>query len=331
VTRVFLADEASPVVTRYKNIGDIDFSVRLLLTCTGSARSRARIMARACDALQPQSLFVDSGAFVLRSAFYKHGKLPSVSEAEEIIRNHLGSCVWLVEHKYPLEAVAELDLPDIYGEDINERWREKYFYPFQEQTGVPVVLAVHGSVKWEAVIENPRLKYLGMSAAMNKKTIAASYGSYEGYVKFMRNIAEICYLAGVKFHGYAVTRSSLLRRVPYYSCDSVTWQQALHFGGAMAFDESSGNLVRVDAGKSLVKNKGAKKLAMNIVKIQSHGSRLRPLDVIGREKIKGRPRADHHAIFHDQARVFSQMETYFTKFWKLKGFDWEQQLEDHGR
>lgn len=331
MTRVYLADEASPVVTRYKAIGKIDFSVRLLLTCTGSARSRARIMARACDALNPRSLFVDSGAFILRSAFYKHGKLPSVAEAEELIRNHLGACVWLVENGYPLAAVAELDLPDIYGDEVNDRWREKYFFPFQDQTDVPVVLAVHGATNWEEFINDDRLRYLGMSAAMNKKAIAGVYGSYDKYVHFMRNTAEICYLAGVKFHGYAVTRSSLLRKVPYYSCDSVTWQQALHFGGAMAFDESSGNLVRVDAGKSLVKNKGAKKLAMNIIKIQSHGSRLRPLDVIGRETVKGRPRADHRAIFHDQARVFAQMESYFTKYWKLKGFDWEKQLEEHGR
>ena len=78
--QVYVADEASPVVTRYSDIGELDFPVRLLLTCDGPARSRARIMDKACQALSPVSLFVDSGAFVLKSRYFKHQKQLSKRE-----------------------------------------------------------------------------------------------------------------------------------------------------------------------------------------------------------------------------------------------------------
>ncbi|MBU2534509.1 MAG: hypothetical protein KKB37_17350 [Alphaproteobacteria bacterium] len=331
--RVYIADEASPVVTRYTDIQGVDFRVRLLLTCahTQSAESRARIMAMACDALEPESLFVDSGAFGLSSHYYKHGKVPSVAEATDILRNHLGACKWLVDNGYPLAAVAELDLQELYGNETVLAWRDKYVFPFQEQTGVDVVLSsIHRGDTPEDRIRfllDDRVRYIGMSAIMNLKKAAETFGSKEKYFELMRSMAGLCFDAGVKFHGYAVTRTNLLKKVPYYSCDSISWQQALHFGGALAFDSSSGNLVRVDAGKGLIKKKGAKALARNIVRIQSHGSKLKPLDVIGRKKVKGRPRSDHHAVFLDQARVFAQMEDFYTAYWRLKGYDWDKQLE----
>jgi len=335
---VYLADEASPVVSRYKDTPKdfVDFPIRLLLTCTGSVRSRARIMAKACDALGPTDLFVDSGAFILRSSFYKTGRLPSPADARTIVCNHLGACKWLVDHGYPIKAVAELDVPGLYDDvSMIYAWRDELMFPFQEETGVPIVFGLHHGVESTSAFENlvtdPRVKYLGMSAAITRQSMADAAGSVEGYYKYMAMVADYCYTVGIKFHGYAVTRVNLLRRIPYYSCDSVSWQQALHFGGAMTFDAKSGNLIRIKAGKTLVRDKGAKALAKNVLKLRSHGSNLKPLDVIGRTKVKGRLRADHLAIFKDQAKVFVDMETYFTEYWRLKGFDWSKQLAKVGR
>jgi len=321
---VYIADEASPVVSRYKEIGEIGFPVNLLLTCNGKAPSRARILDLACQALSPDRLFVDSGAFIIKSKFFKHGgKSLAIEECEKVIESHLGACYWLVDNDIPLAGVAELDLQELYGMDVVKRWRDKYMFPFQEQTGVPVVFASHmtnADDSIEVLVAHPDVYYIGM-------TMQTKATQLDKLVEVAAMAAELCYLKGVKLHGYAVTRPSVLKKVPFYSCDSVTWQQALHFGGAMVFDQTTGDIVRVDAGKGLVKKKGATAVAKNILKIQGHGSKLKPLDVVGRKMVKGRPRADNHAIFLDQAKVFADMARYYTTYWRLRGFDWEAQLE----
>lgn len=319
--RVYIADEASPIVSRYSDIAGVGFPVNLLVTCNGSAPARARIIDKACTALSPESLFVDSGAFIIKSAYFKTGKGYSKRDCEDIIIAHLGACRWLVEHDIPLHAVAEMDLQEMFGLDTVKRWRDLYMFPFQDETGVPVVFAAHylpheSDDSIEYLVQDPDVHYIGMT--MRVKAV-----DLDAHCEMAALAAELCYVKGIRLHGYAVTRPKILKRVPFYSCDSVTWQSAIHFGGAMAFDQITGSIISVDAGKGLVKRKGATAVAKNILRLQSYGSKLKPLDVVGRKMVKGRPRADNHAIFRDQAKVFADMSRYFTTYWRLRGFDWD--------
>jgi len=323
---VYIADEASPVVTRYKNIGELDFDVNLLLTCTGKVQSRARILSKACKALNPRSVFVDSGAFIYQAKYFKHGVRPTVSEVEESVKAHFGSCYWLWKNGYPLKAVAEMDVPMLWdkgGHEIVSRWRHKYAYPFQEETDIPVVIAWHGGIPFQQFLDEERnLRYVGVSIFDKKRLIAEKFGSVARYYDNMALYIRDCYRSDILVHGYAVTRTDALKRIPFYSVDSITWQGAVHFGNAIAFDKKTGNMIRADIGKGIVKKKGARAVAKNILKLRRAGSKLSTLDAIGRTNVKGRPRADHIALFKDQAKVFDTMGIWFTKYWERKGVDW---------
>lgn len=314
------------MVSRYKNVGKTDFSVRLLLTANGKPGARARIIAKACHAIYPRSLFVDSGAFIIRSAYYKHDKLPTVAEATEVVRSHFGSCLWLHEQGFPLKAVAELDLPDIYGQEVIDDWRDNYALPFQDQTGIPVVFAWHGTESVWSLLSEEWCHYLGVSMAYSKKLIKEQWGTQEAYYTEMKDLALECYHNDVRIHGYAVTRTSALKAVPFYSVDSVSWQQALHFGGALAFDRTRGELVRVDLGRGFVQRKGWTAAAKNLSKLQRHGCRLSLLDITGRKDADGKRKINNVAIFLDQAKVFADMESWFTAYWRNKGINWAEQL-----
>lgn len=324
--KIYIADEASPTVSRYKHVGLVDFGVRLLLTANGNAQGRARIIHKACHALHPLSLFVDSGAFIYSSAFYKHGTKLPIHQAEQYLRDHLGACFWLAQNGYPIKAVAELDMQPLYGQYTIEKWRNEYMLPFQEQTGVNVVFGWHGDEDFDALISKPWCNYVGISMGYGVKYIKDQWGTMENFYTDMREMIDACYEEKVRIHGYAVTRTPALKKLPFYSVDSVSWQQSLHFGGVIAFDRNTGNLVRADLGRGFVKRKGLKAAALNLTKLQAFGCRLSLLDILGRKNAEGKIRPDNVAIFKDQARVFSDMEQWFTAYWKQKGIDWAEQL-----
>jgi hypothetical protein len=294
-----------------------------LVTTALNARAKARrnIITKAVGAVGASDVVVDSGAFALRGLNWKKGQKFSPEQAESICQYHFDSCRMLHAEGVPLSAVAELDLPHLFGSYHVERWRELYAFPFQDDTGIPVIFGWHQDTPYEYLLEDSRVSYVGFGVLRSKDAQG------DGYLSYLKGLILQGYKARKRVHGFALTQTKFLKHLPFYSIDSVTWQVAYAFGDAVVFNTRTGDLERRGLGSYVLKESNARKLAKNAIQLRKRGSTLRPLDVIGRTKVKGKYRPDPSDLFHDQALAFHKMEKWYTRYWKLKGVDWETQLD----
>lgn len=162
-------------------------------------------------------LFIDSGAFTYQNdpKYLEY----TVEQWEEQIETYLK---WAERHSKSIFAMAELDLQNLLGEDIIWEWRKKYFEPFMLKTGIPVCFIYHheGMETWERMCQ--RYPYVGFSAVADD---GKNY-DYDGYREMLR-VAE---KHGAICHGFGMTRTSLLPKLPFYTVDSTSWKSGFRYG-----------------------------------------------------------------------------------------------------
>lgn len=162
--------------------------------------------------------FVDSGAFTFMSSL-EHQDY-TIEQWEKYIESYLR---WIEKHKNIVFAFASLDLEYLVGGEQVQIWNEKYFEPFMLRTGIPVCFVYHDNatkLTWEQYCQ--RYPYVGISwggidtqgndlnYGMDRLRIAEKYGSL--------------------VHGMAMTHTSLLTKLPFYTVDSTTWLVGLQYG-----------------------------------------------------------------------------------------------------
>ena len=162
--------------------------------------------------------FVDSGAFTYMSSV-EHQDW-TVEQWESQIQSYLK---WIEKHKDIVFAFANLDLEYLVGGEVVQEWNENYFEPFMLRTGIPVCFVHHDSaskLSWEQYCQ--RYPYVGISwggidtqgndlqFGLDKLKVAEKYKSL--------------------VHGMAMTHTSLLTKIPFYTTDSTTWLVGLQYG-----------------------------------------------------------------------------------------------------
>lgn len=161
--------------------------------------------------------FIDSGAHTYQND-------PKYREYDIAYwENHLqGYLKWAEKNREYIFAIASFDFENLVGGDIVAKWYREYFEPFSQRTGIPVCYVWHqdSSQDWEHYCQ--RYKYVGFSS-VNTQGEAIDLPEYVAKL----NIASK-YNALV--HGFGMTRTAMLPKVPFYTCDSTTWLVGLQYG-----------------------------------------------------------------------------------------------------
>ena len=164
--------------------------------------------------------FIDSGAFTYMSnPKYQEN---TVEQWEGHIERYLE---WAKKHKDIIFAIASLDLEYLVGGDKVQEWNEKYFEPFMLETGIPVCFVWHEDgtkLSWEDYCK--RYPYVGVSWGTD------SFADGTGGLKTGQRMLKVAEKYGAVVHGMAMTRTSLLTKLPFYTVDSTTWLVGLQYG-----------------------------------------------------------------------------------------------------
>lgn len=163
---------------------------------------------------------IDSGAYT----YYHNEKFHSrtVEEWEQHIVRYLD---WAKRHKDIIFAIASLDIEALVGGKQVQEWNEKYFEPFMLETGIPVCFVWHeGStmMSWEQYCQ--RYPYVGLSWGTD------TYDDGTGGLKTGLKRLQVAEKYGTVVHGMAMTRTSLLTKLPFYTVDSTTWMVGVQYG-----------------------------------------------------------------------------------------------------
>lgn len=162
-------------------------------------------------------LFVDSGAYTYQ-ADPKY-QSTTVATWEKHLQNYLD---WARAHKDYIFAIANFDFENLVGGEKVKEWNKKYFEPFMLETGIPVCFVWHqnSALSWEQYAQ--RYPYIGISSV----TIEGKDLELKDYNMYLRQAQKY----NTVVHGFGMTKTSLLPKLPYYTVDSTTWLVGLQYG-----------------------------------------------------------------------------------------------------
>ena len=162
-------------------------------------------------------LFIDSGAHTYQNdpKYLEKGE----EFWEEQIKRYLA---WVEENKEYIFAIASADYENLVGAETVKRWYREYFEPFMLRTKIPVCFVWHQNsyADWETYCE--RYPYVGLSS-VNTEGVALDLNEYSSKLKVAEKYGSLV-------HGFGMTRTSYLPKLPYFTVDSTTWLVGLQYG-----------------------------------------------------------------------------------------------------
>ena len=161
--------------------------------------------------------FIDSGAHTYQND-PKYQEYPL-----EYWESHLQSYLkWAEDNKEYIFAIASFDFENLVGSEKVKEWYNKYFEPFMLKTGIPVCFVWHQNshADWEAYCQ--RYPYVGFSS-VNTMGESIDLNEYSAKLKIAERHNSLV-------HGFGMTRTSFLPKLPFFTSDSTTWLVGLQYG-----------------------------------------------------------------------------------------------------
>ena len=258
----------------------------------------------------PTDWCVDSGAHHWISKFFKTGGRDPVEKVEAHMENLCNFIRQTVAAGRPPTWTVEMDLQDIYGIDLIQEWREKYWYPLEEETGVRVCYVMHGSDTddtWKEMLAHPSMNLLGMSIVAGQPLERWVKRGFEAYEE------------GKPVHGFACVKAARMKVIPFWSVDSTSWGAGSMFGTVSSFNARIGKVQEGHAGRRTYR-KDPKAALGKLLKTRG---RVRTRDVLGTSAGGSLSR-----LYQNAAIEYAKMERFYNSYWKAKGIDWQKQLKE---
>jgi hypothetical protein len=245
-------------------------------------------------------IFVDSGA---HSFFGSFGLFDNVSYQKdesrratlvEITKYFDAYFEWIKQWYSKISYFAELDLQEIVGLDLVMAWRRKFI---QAGMGGKLVTAFHygdsdRDFQWQ--LDNSLSGYVATQGIRQGK----SNINHKKYVK-------MAYDAGVRIHGFAMTKKEVIMNIPFYSVDSSSWTSCWKFGTIFKFDgREMKRIANSDSSRSRILKYGIGAEHMGCAR--------------GREEIRIK------AIYAE--KEWRSYECYIEELWRRRGIDWDRQI-----
>jgi hypothetical protein len=257
----------------------------------------------------PTDWCVDSGAHHWISKFFKTGTRDPVEKIEAHMEN-LCNYIRNLDAELQPTWTVEMDLQDIYGIDLINEWREKYWYPLEVETGVRVCYVMHGSDSddtWQEMLAHPSMNLLGMSIVSGQPLGRWIKRGFEAY--------EAC----KPVHGFACVKAKRMAVIPFWSVDSTSWGAGSMFGTVSSFNARIGKVQEGHAGRRTYR-KDPKEAIGKLLKTRG---RVQVRDVLGTSAGGSLSR-----LYQNAANEYAKMERYYNSYWKAKGIDWQKQLKE---
>lgn len=161
--------------------------------------------------------FIDSGAHTYQND-PKYADY-DVNYWEDHLQKYLK---WAEKNREYIFAIANFDFENMVGAEKVNEWNRKYFEPFMLRTGIPVCFVWHQNsyYTWEQYCQ--RYPYIGFSSVNTEGTDI----EFTEYVDKLR-IAE---KHNSLVHGFGMTRTSILPKLPFYTVDSTSWKSGFRYG-----------------------------------------------------------------------------------------------------
>jgi hypothetical protein len=124
-----------------------------------------------------------------------------------------------------------------------------------EDMGLKPIPVFHVGTPWgilEDLIENH--PYIALGGLVPHKANHAAIHAY------LVRCFEMAKGAGVKFHGFGLTRWETMKSFPFYSVDSSSWNKGVMFGRFSVFDRKKGGFDEFQVGNELEVLKRAKQI-----------------------------------------------------------------------
>lgn len=165
--------------------------------------------------------FLDSGAFSFREQMKDEGL--TTREMEHELQQYLKEYYnFLKEYGHRFFVVAELDVGNMYEKTKN---REKLL-----ELGLDNLLPVIHRRDTRAYIE-----------FLCKKYPYVALGSVPGFstnelFRYVGSRLRIAAKYGTRIHGFAITDIEVMKKFPFFSCDSTTWLSGAKYGMSFWYD-----------------------------------------------------------------------------------------------
>ncbi len=268
----------------------------------------------------PKAYCVDSGAHFFISDWWKHGLRKSIQEVERFQTDLVEELATFPEKP---AWVVEMDLQDVYGGPIVDRWRERIWLPVQERMGVPVCFVWHVATdtraQWDALVADPNVRALGIGGRFARGDSDRGVPLAEAH-----SMCMAAYAAGKPVHGFAQVKREIMLRVPFASVDSTSWASGALYGQHTSFDARQGKLLRAEVGRS-AQAKDSKRV-QGLLAIRS-GGKLRAEELRGSGEDSGSGTVQTLVqLYQETADAYEAYEDWITEWWRGHGVDWAARL-----
>lgn len=197
---------------------------------------------------------------------------------------------WVKEWYDHFSYFVELDLQELVGQKVILEWRERMKKEGVYGKCITVWHSYNSMDDFISQLADSHSKYVAIEGIRKGQPIL----DYNRYIKE-------AYERGIKIHGFALTRTELLKQCPFYSVDSSSWTSSIRYGKIHVWDEAQKKVKIVDSKE--------KAFFKYNVPTQLH-SRNRAAD-------------DNKYKLEFNALAYFKMQQYFTKLWEARGIRWK--------
>lgn len=165
--------------------------------------------------------FIDSGAHTI-----KYDNISGSDSFDDQYNFYAKYCEeyleWVLKNKKYIDFIAELDIEKSTSVDLVYKLQQKFFIPFEKETGIPVCYVWHkerGRKEWANMCK--RHSFVGVSS--------------EHADSQYRPMVQTATKFGAKVHGFALTAPELMLKAGFYSVDSTRYLKGAKYGDFMVF------------------------------------------------------------------------------------------------
>ena len=243
-------------------------------------------------------LFIDSGAHSFFSEMADEGiESASVhkkkSKTKETPQEYFDKYLeWLIKNYHRIDYYAELDIGEIVGQETVLEWRKRLK---EHNIYDKCVTVYHPKVMtWE--------DYIDMLEDSQSGYVALE-GDRSGRKRLNYNkLIKPAYERGIKVHGFAMTKTEVLKNYPFYSVDSTSWLQSEMYGTIPFHNDG-----RIQGCRYKDKDKLIQKLGDLDVNI-----------LFGEDKALRRLYTMKIGI-----KAYKEYEQFYTELWQKRNINWD--------
>lgn len=170
----------------------------------------------------------DSGGFSIITAL-KGDEIPEEVTQEKYWTAYIEEYVqWLYDNHKNIYVCANMDLDNIVGRDVVDKWNEQYFKPLEKYTNV--IYLAHKDVDKE--FNDPT----GFKRLKEYLEVHDYVGVNNRWKNDYQKVYQLAKHYKKRIHGFALTSVPELKKFPQFSQDSTSWMGGARYGTTYDYD-----------------------------------------------------------------------------------------------